>query len=76
MALTSTETGTDGRNVFTEEYQDFGLKSLLTFKWRYQGGNGIYKSRAQKTGLDQHCTVNLCVLMEMFFICAVQFHSH
>ena len=30
MALTSTETGTNGRNMFTEEYQDFGLGMFIT----------------------------------------------
>jgi len=30
MALTSTETGTNGRSMFTEEYQDFGLGMFIT----------------------------------------------
>lgn len=45
-ALTSTETGTNGRNMFTEEYQDFGLGMFIDFQVEISGGSGMYKSRA------------------------------
>lgn len=37
MALTSTETGTNGRNMFTEEYQDFGLGMFIDFQVEISG---------------------------------------